>query len=759
MILKKKYILILLGAFFFFTPVFSQSSGNVRVWVMPTESKGLELSERWLPDEVHKVLRANITNYSGLSVVEENADMLAQIQAKSYNANISTADQIRMGEQIGANYVVLSTINKTYNSYSLNVVFQNLKSGEHLAESNKTAKNTETLYQLPGCAVNEATIEICDSLNSRFGTGLSSYVKRVLRNGTNDLSDEEERKFLEDEEKRYNNSILNLTKEISSMSLSVEADAAMQKTRLELAKHQEEEKLRQTQLRQQRMLQEAENRAAELRLQDKRKDETAKRINSAIKTLHDKVDELRNLKIEASNVVAQIHVIEAKKKAVLELRSEKAYEAERIKSEMNFEIKNKTNEIMNAELRDAYIASDGKMLPQVREQRQKQAAKEEARIKKEYSETLDKMYANYEDAEKDLVKQIEEHKKQLNVIRKADNIINRDLRLDVNRFIAERQAWSATAVLEIDNTAFFSTNFDITYKKLTKKEPDILSDEYADEVDYYNSLFSTGEKPVTAVLEYDFKAAPDSLPSQYILHVKSIKLTDTNTGVLIQEIQVNKDTTFNMEPVYDIRKEEVIKTEKIKEANNQHKEIQKQKKKQEKAEKAEERKRKSDFYSDIGFSGITAGLSLSKDGAGFDFAISDAFSRHFYNFVEGGMLPVVPELKSYSKAGVAGFFDAGLGINGRIPYLVYPNFFAQAGIGIYGFALADNLEYLSGAARYTDVTYFLFKVNAGVEVPFFEKPKTSLIVYVSPFWAIEGGYGMKFTAGINFGRWEWYTIF
>ena len=44
---------------------------------------------------------------------------------------------------------------------------------------------------------------------------------------------------------------------------------------------------------------------------------------------------------------------------------------------------------------------------------------------------------------------------------------NYRLRFD-EQLLVFAQRPDATAVLEIDNTAFFSTNFDITYKKLTK---------------------------------------------------------------------------------------------------------------------------------------------------------------------------------------------------------------------------------------------------------------------------------------------------
>ena len=103
--------------FLFCSLLFAQANNSVVVWVMPTEGKNLGNTElRWLPDEIHRVLREKITNYSGLTVAEENSDSLASIQERSYNENVSEA--VRMGRQLGANYVICSTVTKTNNSYS-----------------------------------------------------------------------------------------------------------------------------------------------------------------------------------------------------------------------------------------------------------------------------------------------------------------------------------------------------------------------------------------------------------------------------------------------------------------------------------------------------------------------------------------------------------------------------------------------------------------------------------------------------------------
>ena len=628
-IMKKKNFILLVGMFLLCGLGYSQATKGVRVWVMPTEGKNLGNAEaRWLPDEVHKVLRANITNYSGLTVAEEDANVLAEIQDKSYNENISSDDRVRMGKQIGANYVIRSTITKTGSSYTLNALFQGLEGGEHIAETNKNSKQTDALYMNPGCAVNEATIELCKILDGRgFGTRLSSYNERILRYGANDLSAEDEKKYLDDEVKRLNDLIKSLDKEINSVNLSSEIDAETKKVQFQLKKTQEEEKLKQAQQRQKRLAEEAANKVAELEDQKIRSEEQKKRITDTEKTLNKKIESLRNKKYDTSSVLAQIGVIEAKKKAILELREKRESEKQKITADCELEVKNKRSEIMNAPLRTTQKDSlSGQMLPEVKAAREKQAQEEENRIRREHNNNLAAINKPSVEAETALMGQISEHYNDLQKVKTADNIGKRNVKLDVNRFMGEKGGWSAFVTLFSDGEALYSTSIDISYKSLTEKEPDVLSDEYADEVDLYNSLFSKGIDPVSAELTYYFVPASVNKPSVYILHVDTIKLTHTENGKKIQDIKVNKDISRQMTPIYDIRDEGIKQAiaqkqqeelarqeeERLKEQERLERErIKEEEKRQKTLERAERLKNKSALT--FASAGMNIPFNFSKD--------------------------------------------------------------------------------------------------------------------------------------------------
>ena len=767
--MSKKLKSVFLCALMFSAFAFAQPSRNIKVWVLPAEGKNLSKTESsWLPELVYKALREKFTNYSGFIVAEEDANEFAKIQAKSYDENISEGDIVTMGKQLGAQYVVRSTITDTGSSYNLNVLFQNLESAAHLAETNRNAKDTESLYMNPGCAVNEAFIELCDLLNPKFGTGLSTYNKRILRNGSNTLTEDEESRYLADEQKRLNEAINNLNREISAASLSTDADAAVKKTQLELKMAQEQEKLKQTMERQKRIALEIENRAKEAEAEQERSEAQKMRIFTEEQNLIRKVEAQREQKIDSSSVIAQVGVLEAKKRAILEIRNKRTEDAQKIKEEGEAEIRTKRQEIMDAPLKQTQKHSvTGEMLPKVQAEREKRASEEEKRIQKEYSELLTQMEKLSVNAENEIKKQIEDHKKNLKKDRTADNIVSRDLRLDVNRFIGEREAWEATVLFIPEGRELYTETFDISYEALTKKKADVLSDEYGADVDFYDSLFSRGLLPVKAEMKYNFSAAPDNKPSQYILHVNSILLTHTDTGEKILEKRINADYYYTMSSVYDIRSERVKEIEKIRTEQEQINQEKQEERKQVRKERTEKIKRDySNYVQDYNqktgsfgsFNGLGAGISFDTAGKiSFDGWLHFSFSPYVFCGVEGGMLPILQQFAPFSSNYEAGYFDVGLGFNKRLLFLFPPNLFIRAGVGGYYLNFSDNYKYIRTSTDkdkkttisvVSDAAYTLLKLNVGVDIPL-KTPALNVTCYVSGFWVIDGGFGGKFTVGLN----------
>lgn len=553
---RTKRFLCIACIFLFCSILFAQAN-NVVVWVMPTEGENLGGGEeRWLPSEVQKSLRAIITNYSGLRVAEENADYLAQIQARSYNENISEEDAVRMGRMLGANYVIRSAVTKTDKFYSLNVIFQNLEKGQHYAESNKTASSTEVLYVIPGCAVNEAVIEICDILDTKgFGTGMSQYTKRILRNGANDLSDEEEKKLLDEEIKRRNSIIASINQELESNKFSTDTDAALAKAQLELQKNREQENLKQAQQKQERLAREAELRAEEERKQASRSSEQKKRISSAEQEIKEKIEELRKQKTEGSSVLNQIKQIEAMKKAILDIRGEEKNETTRIQQERDEELKRKKSEIMDAPLREAQKDSKGNMLPEIRQIREDNYKKEETKILDEYETNSKNLFVKYSKAEYEIWNLINNHYDILEKGKTADNIVTKDIRVEVGRYRGEKYAWPVSITLMSDGTELCNYSFEIEYETLSGKKPNLASDEYADEVDLYSNLFSNVSTPLLQVsIVYTVTPAQSNEPSKYYINLAevNIKNLSNDKAVPINAKAFAETKPLQMKPFYNV---------------------------------------------------------------------------------------------------------------------------------------------------------------------------------------------------------------
>ncbi|MCR4714763.1 MAG: SUMF1/EgtB/PvdO family nonheme iron enzyme [Treponemataceae bacterium] len=553
---RTKRFLCIACIFLFCSILFAQAN-NVVVWVMPTEGENLGGGEeRWLPGEVQKSLRAIITNYSGLRVAEENADYLAQIQARSYNENISEEDAVRMGRMLGANYVIRSAVTKTDKFYSLNVIFQNLEKGQHYAESNKTASSTEVLYVIPGCAVNEAVIEICDILDTKgFGTGMSQYTKRILRNGANDLSDEEEKKLLDEEIKRRNSIIASINQELESNKFSTDTDAALAKAQLELQKNREQENLKQAQQKQERLAREAELRAEEERKQASRSSEQKKRISSAEQEIKEKIEELRKQKTEGSSVLNQIKQIEAMKKAILDIRGEEKNETTRIQQERDEELKRKKSEIMDAPLREAQKDSKGNMLPEIRQIREDNYKKEETKILDEYETNSKNLFVKYSKAEYEIWNLINNHYDILEKGKTADNIVTKDIRVEVGRYRGEKYAWPVSITLMSDGTELCTYSFEIEYETLSGKKPNLASDEYVDEVDLYSNLFSNVSAPLLQVsIVYTVTPAQSNEPSKYYINLAevNIKNLSNDKAVSINAKAFTETKPLQMKPFYNV---------------------------------------------------------------------------------------------------------------------------------------------------------------------------------------------------------------
>lgn len=740
---KKIYLLIII---FFTGFILSAQTKNVTVWVMPTEAKGLTVAEsNWLPKEVHNALRANITNYSGLTVVEENSDLLASIQAKSYNINISEKDSVRMGKQIGANHVIRSTVTKNGNGYSLTVIMQILESGTHLAESNQTVKKADDLYGHPGCAVNEATIEICDRLSAKYGTGLSSMEKRILRKGDIDLTNEEEIAYLKEVEKKQQELIASLNKKIATIDVSTSNDAAAETARLKAQRDQAAEKQKQANERSKRLAEEALRRQKDLELQKSRSKAQQERISKAEQEIQNKVKKLREKNFKTSNLLTQISSIEAKKEALLDIRLACEIDEEKFIEEYKKAYQQKYTEIIEAPLRAAEKDKNGVMLPIVEKSRKDQLEQENKKLIEERENAIKKSKQIVAEVEKELIPQIKEQSEALTVKRTADNI-KKDLFFEVGVYDGQSKTWDVNAILTIEGQMIYTYPFKLSYEKLTGKTANALSAEYVDNVDYYSSLFAKS-MPVTAVMTFHVEACPESEPSRYRFVIETLQLSHTEDGKVFETKTINETVKKQFEPIHDIRDDSVIHKSK---ANRDY--------------YAEFNQKKHGNYA--GRLGVGGGVSYDIDSKiGFDAWLNIPVGKYFFVGANLGLLPIAPKIEKYTSNYEAFYWDTGVGVNKRLLFLLPPNCYAFIGIGGYGYKYGNGYDDLDWSVEDKSIrsslptSYFLLKTDIGTEIPLYT-PTFNLVLDFSAFWVPSLEYiGAKVSVGFSlsyiFGVREW----
>lgn len=737
--MKKNLVITFCLLFILYGRVFAQNANKIFIWVMPTETKGLTVAEaNWLPEEVHNALRANITNYSGLTVVEENSELLADIQEKTYNENISENDAVKMGKQIGANHIIRSTITKVGKEYSLNIIMQTLEDGTHLAESNQIVKNVEDLYGKPGCAVNEATIELCERLYSKkIGTGLSSWEKTILRKGDATLSDEEERAYYKEVEKKQKELIESLNKKIATLEISTSEDAAAEAARLKVEIDQAEEKQKQAAEKSKRLEAEEKKRQEDLELQKKRSKKQQERISKTELEIKEKVKKLREADFHSSNLFTQISSIEAKKKAVLEIRANCAAEEERLINEYVEEKLRIEDEIMNAPLAAAQKNNNGQILPKVEQARRKQFEKEDKKLVAERDKAINETKKIAAEGEKELFPQIKAQSNSLTEKRTADNI-KKDLDLVISNYDGQAEAWNAYVTLLIDGQAIYSYSFKLYYEKLTGKKANVASTEYIENVDYYSSLFAKSI-PVTVKLNYNVEACPSSEPSCYRFNIESLQASHTENGKVFETFKINTYVKKQFSPIYDIRDDSVIR----------------------------QAKSTRDYYEGFeekfaGRLGIGGGVSYDLDSnLGFDVWGNIPITDNFYIGANLGILPMSPTLENYTKYKNAFYWDLGFGVNKRLLFWLPPNLYAFAGIGVYNYSFKDEYYYIEEyedsetSYRYYNDSLslgcgaFLLKANVGTEIPLYT-PSINLVFDASVSWVPKFKYlEAKATIGLS----------
>ncbi|MBP3367282.1 MAG: cell envelope integrity protein TolA [Treponema sp.] len=521
---------------------FAQPAGNVVV--LQTELQNIS-GNAWLPNHLQSLLEENVQKYTDFStVVDEAAERkVKEQQRRSESTAHSESDIIEIGKLVNAKYALFSSARKAGSAYTLSIDFTDLTTGVHrVSITSKQYSKLEELYARPG-AVDEVTLALC----GRLDIALSAAERYVLQHGEADLSVSQQLELEKKEQERFSQQMKELDAQIAVFSMSVKADAETQKKKLEAQKALNAQKLKAAQERERRLLDEQKKRQADMVAEANRKEAAIKKRNSMIDEIERKVKDVRAAKVQGSGIMERIAFLEMKKKTFNELQAELSKRKEEIDSAADAEFKVKKAEVEARPWRAAEL-SGGKPTSDAAERRSReietllaklrsQADKEKAAVEKEMqpasTSLLAEIVSDYQFLEKTTV-----------TISSIKN--EKDMQYSIGAFDGNTNAWPVLLYFYNDGKESLGQyQASISYQDLTGKKPfsemqgsfrsaeqeDDAYNEFLDAVDMYNSLFARSEPVLT--FEVDYTVEPWSVPSQYQIRFRNLRIKDTLNGKIL----------------------------------------------------------------------------------------------------------------------------------------------------------------------------------------------------------------------------------
>ncbi|MDY4831625.1 MAG: SUMF1/EgtB/PvdO family nonheme iron enzyme [Treponema sp.] len=529
------------------------------VQVINYEITNLNISESsWLPSQIQDKLKSNLQTYLGMkTVVDSKAESaLKKLQAESENVGRDENTAIELGKITTAKFALFTKIRKVGANYVIAVDFTDLTTGEQMASCmSKEYSKAEYLYGNTG-AVDEITLALAEKL----GIKVSELNKNYLTSGSASFSVDEQLALAKENEAKFNQMMANYDAELAKLTTSNDINAIQNKKRIEAEKALLQEK------------QNAEkNRQAELQAQKERA-ESDKKLEAersiALKTQRDKLaqdaaakaSEVRKLKMEKQGVLGQINVVESKKKALVEIRQGVENRSIELYNQLQTDIKSEFERITNKSYSTVELGSDGKPTEQALTRRENQ------RIAK-YDELHQKFYADCESVKQATMQQqnalLQEIKQdQTNLAKiKTVNSMGDELKVSFGPYEGSKNGWNAYLSLYSDGILVYTDTVIVSYEAVAgKKAPnmetelnDAVIEEYTNNVDMYNSLLTRGDPILYFVLEYSVNAKSEDNPSEYDFTYKNLKVYNTLSDKVVQNIAINKIESKVMNPKQDLK--------------------------------------------------------------------------------------------------------------------------------------------------------------------------------------------------------------
>ena len=537
----------------------AQKSSKYLVQVVTQEVVNLNASESaWLPLQIQDKLKSNLQSYLGMkTVVDSKAEStLKKLQAASEEVGRDENAAIELGKITTAKYGLFTKVRKTGENYVVSVDFTDLTTGEQLASCmSKEYSKAEYLYGNTG-AVDEITLALADQL----GIQLSELNKNYLTSGSTSFSVDEQLALAKENEAQYKKMMANYDAELAELAKSNDINAIQNQKRIEAEKALLQEKQNAEKNRQAELQAQKERAEADKKLEAERSIELITQRDKLAQGAAAKASEVRKLKMEKQGVLGQINVIESKKKALVEIRQGVENRSIELFNQMEADIKSEFERITNKSYSTVELGSDGNPTEQALTRRENQ------RIAK-YDELHQKFYADCESVKQAtmsqqnaLLQEINQDQTNLTKPRTVSSMGD-ELKVSFGPYEGSQNGWNAYLSLYSDGILVYTDTVIVSYEAVAgKKAPNVRTElndsvieEYTNNVDMYSSLLTRGDPILYFVLEYSVKAKDQDHPSEYDFTYANLKVHNTVTDKVVQNIALNKTESKVMNPKQDLR--------------------------------------------------------------------------------------------------------------------------------------------------------------------------------------------------------------
>ena len=512
----------------------------------------------WLPGQIQDKLKSNLQEFLGMKTVVDSKSeaALKKLQAESESNARDESTAIELGKITTAKYALFTKLRKTGSGYVISVDFTDLTTGEQMASAtSKEYSKAEYLYGSTG-AIDELTL----ALGEKLGIQISNLNKNLLASGSSNFSVDDQLALAKQNEAQFQKMMNAYDAELSKLMRSNDINAIQNKNRIEaekalLLEKQNAEKKRQEELKAQKARADAD-----AKLEAERSIALKTQRDQMAKDAAAKASEVRKLKMEKQGVLGHINIIESKKKALVEIRQNVEHRSQELYNQLIQDRKNEEARIRGKNYTTVELGSDGQPTEQAKTRRENQ-------VKKSYEDLTNKFFADCEAVkqstmtqQQSLLQEIRADQNTLGNIRTVSSMGD-ELKVSFGTYEGSQNGWNAYLSLCSDGVLLYTDNFIVSYEALSgKKAPNVATElndaviqEYANNVDMYNSLLVCGNQIVYFEIDYNVTSGVDGKDNQYEFNFNKLRVINTISGKTTQTKNLNIKRQITMKPMWDLR--------------------------------------------------------------------------------------------------------------------------------------------------------------------------------------------------------------